>query len=299
MNITRKCITPNSLKTSLFLAAIAVASASSSAWAQNSLIAPPVFSADATTFHASTQPVLFASLTPEAPMPAASSSSSNDAEDTESLPDAPSQVLRGSNVPAEQARPTGAHIAPIHLKYIPAGWTAQPLTAHDKVVLAIRDAYSPFSFVGIIASAGYSHLVNGQPNYGTDKGAFGQRLGATAIRDTSEQLFTDAVFAPLLHEDPRYYVEGSQYNFFHRVIYAGTRPLITRTDGGKFTPNFALLLGYGAASAISYSYYPSINQNAKDTVATFGGALAGAAVGDLVSEFSDEFLVKLHLKKAL
>ena len=52
-------------------------------------------------------------------------------------------------------------------------------------------------------------------------------------------------------------------------------------------------------SGISYSYYPAINQTGKDTVATFGGALGGAAIGDLVSEFSDEFLVKLHLKKAL
>jgi len=293
-NISRTRTTPIFLKSSLFLAAIAAALVSSSAQAQESIAASPVFTANATTFRAGTAPVLFAALAPEAP---AFSSSSTDAD---ALPDAPSQVLRSSNVGYDaQMHPAGAHIAPVHLKYIPAGWTAQPLTAHDKVVLAFKDSYSPFSFLGIIASAGYSHLVNGQPNYGTDKGAFGQRLGATAIRDTSEQLLTDAVFSPMLHEDPRYYVEGSQYNFFHRVFYAATRPIITRTDSGHASPNVALLLGYGAASAISYSYYPAINQNAKDTVATFGGALGGAAIGDLVSEFSDEFLVKLHLKKAL
>jgi hypothetical protein len=293
-NTSRTCSTPILLKTSLFLAAIAITLSSSSALAQDAIAAPPVFTADTASFRPITAPVLFAALTPEAPAFAASDSSA------EALPDAPSQVLRSSNVGFDaQMHPASAHIAPLSLKYIPAGWTAQPLTAHDKVVLAFKDSYSPFSFLGIIASAGYSHLVNGQPNYGTDKGAFGQRLGATAIRDTSEQLLTDAVFAPLLHEDPRYYVEGSQYNFFHRVFYAATRPIITRTDGGHTSPNVALLLGYGAASAISYSYYPAINQNAKDIVATFGGALGGAAIGDLVSEFSDEFLVKLHLKKAL
>ena len=296
-NISRTRNTSILLKTSLFFMAATAALVSSSARAQDPITASPVFSSDAaTTFHATAAPVLFAALTPEAPLAAAASSS--DAADA--LPDAPSQVLRGSNVGYDAPKhPANAHVAPVTLKYIPAGWTAQPLTAHDKVVLAFKDSYSPFSFLGIIFSAGYSHAVNGQPNYGTDKGAFGERLGATAIRDTSEQLFTDAVFSPMLHEDPRYYVEGSQYNFFHRVIYAGTRPIITRTDSGKSTPNFALLLGYGAASAISYSYYPAINQNAKDTVATFGGGLAGAAIGDLVSEFSDEFLVKLHLKKAL
>jgi hypothetical protein len=208
---------------------------------------------------------------------------------------------KGSNIPSENPNqhPAAAHVAPRSLKYIPAGWTAQPLTAHDKVVLGLKDSYSPFSFLGIIFSAGYSHLVNGQPNYGTDKGAFGERLGATAIRDTSEGIFTDAIFAPMLHEDPRYYVEGSQYNFFHRVLYAATRPIITRTDSGRESLNGALLLGYASASALSYTYYPSINQNFKDTVATFGGGLGGAAIGDIVSEFSDEVLVKLHLKKAL
>jgi len=280
------------LKSSFTLAALTAALVASSAHAQDQVSAPAVFTADSATFHAATAPVLFAALTPEAPI---SSSSSADA-----LPDAPSQVLRGSNVGYDaQMHPASAHIAPVTLKYIPAGWTAQPLTAHDKVVLGFRDAVSPFSFLGIIVSAGYSHLTNGQPNYGTNSEAFGKRVGATALRDTSEQLFTDAVFAPLLHEDPRYYVEGEQYNFFHRVIYAATRPIVTRTDSGHVSPNLALLLGYGAGSAISYSYYPAINQNAKDTFATFGGSLAGAAIGDLVSEFSDEFLVKLHLKKAL
>jgi hypothetical protein len=260
--------------------------------AQDQLTASPVFSANSVSFHADATPIFVAALAPEAPI---ASSSSADA-----LPDAPSQVLRGSNVGYDaQMHPASARIAPITLKYIPAGWTAQPLTAHDKVIIGLKDSYSPFSFLGIIASAGYSHVVNGQPNYGTDKGAFGQRLGATAIRDTSEQLLTDTVFSPMLHEDPRYYVEGPQYNFFHRVIYAATRPIITRTDGGHSTPNIALLLGYGAASAISYSYYPSINQNGKDTVATFGGGLGGAAIGDLVSEFSDEVLIKLHLKRPL
>jgi hypothetical protein len=39
-----------------------------------------------------------------------------------------------------------------------------------------------------------------------DENAFGERLGAAGIRDTVQGVFTDSVFAPLLHEDPRYYV---------------------------------------------------------------------------------------------
>lgn len=283
-------------------AAIAALSFVMTASAQEHISAPQVFGGD-TMFHASTD-VNKLLATPMnfdigvAPNSAVTGPAENgDA----SLPDAPSAQLRGSYAGVDAAAAQNSHpiVATIHTAYIPAGWTAQPLTAHDKVILGLHDSVSPFSFLGIIFSAGYSHLVNGQPNYGTDKGAFGERLGATAIRDSMEGIFTDSVFAPILHEDPRYYVEGSKYGFIHRVLYAGTRPIITRTDSGHETLNGALLLGYASASAVSYTYYPAINQNFKDTVATFGGGLAGAAIGDLVSEFSDEILVKLHLKHAL
>jgi len=203
--------------------------------------------------------------------------------------------------PAPQLAPqhaaTAGPVAPKYTKYVSWGYTAQPITNRDKVVIGARDLYSPFSFLGELASAGYSHLVNGQPNYGTDKGAFGERLGAAVIRDSSEGVFTDMIFAPMLHEDPRYFAEGPRYNILHRALYAVTRPLITRTDSGKSSVNGAMLIGYAAASAVSYSYYPQINKNFHDTAATYGGGLEGAAIGFLVSEFEDDIFMALHLEK--
>jgi hypothetical protein len=180
---------------------------------------------------------------------------------------------------------------------ISAGYHAQQLTSHEKVILGLRDMYSPSTFVGEIASAGYSHVTNGQPNYGTNADAFGKRVGASVLRDTTEDLFSEVILAPILHEDARYYIEGSRYNFFHRTIYAVTRPIVTRSDSGRSTINASLLIGYAGASALSYTYYPAINQNFKDTAATFGDSLAGAAVGDFVNEFLDDVLQTLHLEK--
>jgi hypothetical protein len=243
----------------------------------------PSFIAD--TFIADTTPV-----TSPAYVAATSSSAT--------LPDDPSIHLAGIEAaPAPQSATSAAPTAPRYTMTISPGYHAQQLTRHEKVILGFRDMYSPSTFVGEIASAGYSHITNGQPNYGTDKGAFGQRLGASALRDTTENLFSEVILAPMLHEDARYYIEGSHYNFFHRTIYAATRPIITRTDSGKSTINASVLIGYAGASALSYTYYPAINQNFKDTAATFGGALAGAAVGDFVNEFLDDVLQTLHLEK--
>jgi hypothetical protein len=85
--------------------------------------------------------------------------------------------------------------------------------------------------------------MNSSPNYGTDRGAFGQRLGAAAVRDASESIFTDSIMSPLLHEDPRYYRLGPSHNVFIRLFYAGTRFILTRADSGNTSLNLALLSG--------------------------------------------------------
>jgi hypothetical protein len=172
---------------------------------------------------------------------------------------------------------------------------AQPIGARDKVIIGLKDTYSVMNFGGMFASAAYEQLRNSQPNYGTDRGAFGERLGAAAIRDTAQGVLTDGVYASLLHEDTRYYVEGPQYGVVHRALYALTRPLITRTDSGRHTINGAELLGYASASAIGDAYYPQINRNAQDTAKGFAGSLGGSALGFLLSEFTSSFWHDLHI----
>ena len=223
-------------------------------------------------------------------------------DSSSSLPEDPS-ALQSKSAPLQAsalpATPTGTTkpFAPKYTKYVPSWELGQPITARDKVIIGARDLVSPFTFLGDITSALYSHATNGEPNYGTNLGAFGQQLGATVLRDATEGVFTDMVFSPMLHEDPRYFVEGPQYGFFHRVVYSITRPLITRSDSGKNTLNAALLLGYAGSSALTYTYYPKINQNFHDTASTYGGSIGGAAIGDLVSEFADQFLQAIHLEK--
>jgi len=280
-------------RTFLSTAMVVCALVASSAMAQNIV---PVQSTGMLLTSASASPMLISDVSSPTVAPNTLTVSTSD---TSALPEAPSAILRASTVDFDGQTPSSGNGLEVSrfTKYVPVGATAPQITAHDKVVMGLRDSISPFSILGILASASYSHLTNGQPNFGTNKGAFGQRIGAVAIRDTTENIFSDSVYAPLLHEDPRYYVEGPQYGFFHRVIYAATRPIITRTDSGRSTINAAQILGDASASAISYTYYPQINRNFRDTVATFGGALGGDAFGDFVSEFSHQVLKMFHLSK--
>ncbi len=223
---------------------------------------------------------------------AAGSSSSAES----SLPDSPLPQLHKLSTPPATPQ-TAQRVASIYTGTIPAGYRAQPLTAHQKVVLGARSLYSFESLAAIVLSAGYSHITDGQPNYGVDSKAFAQRLGASAARETSQGVFTGIVLAPLLHEDPRYYVKGPDFNIIKRTTYAITRPLVTRTDGGRSRVNASLLIGYAGAAALTASYYPESNRNFHDVASTYGASIGGAALGFFVSEFSDDVLKVLHLKR--
>jgi hypothetical protein len=223
-------------------------------------------------------------------------SSSSNASDTPDTPDAPTPAdpQAGPSAPPPNARTK--HSAHLEMTIAP-NEIASPMPVGDKIVGGLKDSVSLFSAVGWVFSAGWEQATNGSPNYGTNSTAFGKRLGASAGRNVSETVFTDAIFAPIFHEDPRYYIMGRGNNFFKRAIYAGTRTIITRTDGGHSTPNFALLAGNAAGAALTVTYYPDKNTTFSEVAQTFGGSIGGSALGFVVTEFISDALQYAHLKK--
>lgn len=181
---------------------------------------------------------------------------------------------------------------------IASGQQAPALTGKDKFLMGVRDSVAPTTVMGWFFSAGLSHALDTAPNYGVDKGAFGQRLGAAAIRGISEDILSNSIMAPIFHEDPRYYRMGPGHTITQRAVYAATRVFITRTDSGRATFNLALLTGNLEAAALTNAYYPSRNRDAGQTLMTFGTSIGGAAMGFGVDEFLDEALRLAHLKKS-
>lgn len=179
-------------------------------------------------------------------------------------------------------------------KFIEVGQRAPALTPGDTVRLGLKDSFSLMAVGGWFTSAGYSQWMNSSPNYGTDRGAFGARLGAAALCNSSEDIWSESVMAPLLREDPRYYRMGPGHNFVLRLVYAGTRPIIARTNSGKTTPNLALILGNAEGSALTNAYYPQVNRGMTQTMETLGLSIGGSAISDLLGEFYGDVKGMLH-----
>ncbi len=209
---------------------------------------------------------------PDAPSPSFSTSESTpnkngDQDDTQQIP--------GAHVPRH---------APRLAKYIEPKQQAVALSATDKLQLAAWEQVQPYAISTEVLAAAWEHLLNGNPKYGSDKAGFGERVGAAAIRQTSQAIFSDGVMPALLHQDPRYYRKGSG-KIVNRVLYSASRVLIIRTDSGKEAPNYSQIIGYAGASALTMTYYPAISATWHDTAEGYGISMMTSALGNQLHEF--------------
>jgi len=154
--------------------------------------------------------------------------------DSSSLPDAPSSARSTSTSVATAPAPTTAGI---HQRYVAEGQTAPGLSAGDKILLGLSNAVSERAVAGWVGVSLFEQGLDHSPQYGQSFKGYTQRLGAAAARDGSQDIFSDAVLAPILHEDPRYYQLGPGHGVVRRTLYAATRTLITRSDNGSATAN--------------------------------------------------------------
>jgi hypothetical protein len=187
-------------------------------------------------------------------------------------------------------------LASVHATVIQSGQTAPRLTVGQKMTNSFISSVSYTAIAGWVISAGYEQATNGSPNYPQTGKGFAQRLGAASARATSETVFGNGVIAAVTHEDPRYYRMGPGHNFFKRLVYAGTRPLLTRTDGGRSTINIWDLGGDLSGAALTPVYYPPLNRSGTEVLKTFGGSVGGDALGFLASEFLPGILTAVHLE---
>ena len=240
--------------------------------------------------------------------PAETAARVNEIASATSLPDSPGASLEpaagfsSSNADATawawQTNSAGTKpMALPRVKFIAAGQAAPKQKAGDKILLGMRESITPFTMIGWVTSAGWSQLIDSSPNYGTNGKAFAQRLGAAAALNVSKEIFSDSVLATAFHQDPRYYQLGPSHKFINRAIYAGTRPIVGRTDGGRTIPNYAFILGTGGAAALTHTYYPERNVTPGQVMQTWATSLGGSAVGYLLSEFGGDVIGWLHVRK--
>ena len=202
----------------------------------------------------------------------------------EMLPDAP-QPARFSPIQDAHNNPGATSPArPKLSKSVAPGETPPPLTVGEKMRLPLIEQVQPYAFFTQVLSAGWEHLLDSDPQYGTDSAGFGERLGAAALRQSSSVFFSDGVFASLFRQDPRYYRKGSG-PILRRGLYAASRVWVTRNDSGARAPNYSLFAGRAVATALTVTYYPAVSATAGRTARGYAISFAPSMLGNQYHEF--------------
>ena len=166
-------------------------------------------------------------------------------------------------------------------------WNAPPMMAKQKYQLIFRSLIDPVSFLTVAGIAGAEQYQGVFPAYGSGIEGYGKRYGAALANRVSGDLLGRAVYPSLFHQDPRYFYKGKG-SITSRALYAISAAVMTRSDSGRWEPNYSNVLGNFSAGAISTLYYPQSDRGAKLVVLN-GLADTGA---DAVSNLFREFVLK-------
>jgi hypothetical protein len=168
-----------------------------------------------------------------------------------------------------------------------------PLRVRDKWRLFFKETVDPYTFVSAAAGAALSQSHDAAPQYGVGAEPYLQRFGAAMADVTTQNFFSDAVLASLLHEDPRYFRMGPGRTVIRRIGYALSRVAIARKDSGKEGFSFSEIGGMGLGIALSDAYYPPRNVNGGEMESRVVTSLTASALGNLLPEFWPDVKAKL------
>ena len=160
-----------------------------------------------------------------------------------------------------------------------------PLTANQKFRFAVRGTFDPVSMLGVGLGAGMEQATNAFAGYGQGAAGYAKRFAAKFVDGRSSDFLTHAVFPSLLHQDPRYYYQGSG-SVKSRLVHAVGSAFFTRSASGGTAPNYSYLLGDLCSAALSNLYYPRADRGASLVFTNAAIGLAGRIGGNIIREFS-------------
>jgi hypothetical protein len=158
-----------------------------------------------------------------------------------------------------------------------------PLTTKLKFQLAWKTSTDLFTVAGVGVIA-LIDQAGGTPDYAGGIRGYSERFGANAADGLSDIMIGGAILPSLLHQDPRYYYQGTGSDK-SRLMHALSAPLFCKGDNGKRQINFSSMGGDLASAGLSNLYYPPSNRGAGLVFQNFALTTAERMLSTVVQEF--------------
>ena len=120
--------------------------------------------------------------------------------------------------------------------------------------------------------------------FGQGGKGYAKRYGAVFADGAISTYISEAILPAMLHEDPRFFRLGEGTKW-HRIAYAFTRVLVTKTDAGTERFNNSEIFGNIIAAGISNLYYPADSRSVGVTFEKFGVGVISDASFNVLKEF--------------
>ena len=193
----------------------------------------------------------------------------------------PTELIAAEQIKEEEKQRLIGFFPNFYTSYV---YDATPLTTKQKFSLAARGTFDPVALIGVGLAAGLEQATNTYAGYGQGAAGYSKRFAAKFVDGRSSDFLTHAVFPVLLHQDPRYYYQGSG-SIKSRLLHAVSSAFFTRNDSGRTVFNSSYLLGDMSAGALSNLYYPKANRGANLVFTSAALGLAGRVGTNLMREF--------------
>jgi hypothetical protein len=145
--------------------------------------------------------------------------------------------------------------------YVAYDKNAPALDAKAKFDLALRVSADPITIAGVLFMAGVNQGVR-IPDYRLGAEGYGERVGSVAADGFTDIFFGGAVLPALLHQDPRYFYQGTGTKK-SRLLHALAGPFVCRGDNGHMEPNYSTVGGDVISAGFSDLYYPRVDRTGK------------------------------------
>jgi hypothetical protein len=192
-----------------------------------------------------------------------------------------SEEVAAQQLKAEEQQRVLGFIPNMYVVYEPH---PEPLTTRMKFHLAYKSLTNPFFFARTAAWAGVQQARDDPSEWHQGANGYSKRLGAGFADGVTGSLISNAILPSLLHQDPRYFYQGSGTKK-SRALHAVLAPFVCKGDNGAWQPNYSQLGGSLIGYSISSAYYPSSDRTAGHLFQTFGIDLGLHVVGSLAQEF--------------
>ena len=170
---------------------------------------------------------------------------------------------------------------------------APPVGTRQTFVMASYSSFDPyvFPFVGFVAAI--AQATHQEESWGGGVGAYGRRYAMAFGDNTIGNFMTTAVLPTALHQDPRYFVLGSG-GVLHRIGYAASRSVVTRSRSGRPEFNASEIGGNAIAAIVSNAYHPAEDRDAASTATRMGSQIMWDTLSNELKEFWPDIRKHLH-----